>query len=106
MRKLSLPFLAFLQATGLVVYIGLVSLIFIYGNQMFGKVDNYLGPILLLLIFVFSAVISALLVLGRAGFLFWEKRYKEAFPLLFWTMGWIGIYLVLVFILLIVIKQS
>jgi len=103
-KNFSLPFLAFLQATGLVVYIGLVSLIFLYGNQIFGKMNNYLGPILFLLIFVLSAIISSLLVLGRAGFLFWEKRYKEAFPLLFWTIGWISFYLILIFLLILLTK--
>jgi len=104
MRKISLPFLAFLQATGLVVYIGLVSLIFLYGNQIFGRMNNYSGPILFLLIFVFSAVICSILVLGRAGFLFWEKRYKEAFPLFFGTIGWILFYLILVFLLVFLTK--
>jgi len=102
--KISLPFLAFLQATGLLIYISLVSLIFLYGNQIFGKMNNYFGPILFLLIFVLSAIISSILVLGRAGFLFWEKRYKEAFPLFFWTIGWISFYLILVFLLILLAK--
>lgn len=104
MKKISLPFLAFLQATGLLIYIGLVCLIFLYGNQIFGKINNYYGPILFLLIFVLSAVISSTLVLGRAGFLFWEKRYKEAFPLFFWTVAWIFFYLVCVFLLIFLTK--
>ncbi|MBU1000444.1 hypothetical protein KKE78_03570 [Patescibacteria group bacterium] len=104
MKKFSLPFLAFLQATGLLIYISIVSLIFAFGNQIFGKMNNYFGPILLLLIFVLSATISALLVLGRAGFLFWEKRYNEAFPLLFWTISWISFYLFLVMSVLIFVK--
>ncbi|MDD5147788.1 MAG: hypothetical protein PHE48_03770 [Candidatus Daviesbacteria bacterium] len=104
MKKFSLPFLAFLQATGLLIYISLVSLIFLYGNQIFGKMNNYFGPILFLLIFVLSAIISSVLVLGRAGFLFWEKRYRQAFPLLFWTIGWISFYLAGVFLLLLLAK--
>ena len=88
MKNLSLPFLAFLQATGLVVYISLVSQFFMHGEKWFGRMDHLFGPILMLLIFVLSATISALLVLGRSGYLFWGKKYKESFTLLSWTIGW------------------
>ena len=49
---------------------------------------EFFAPIIMLLLFVNSAVISATLVLGRAGMLFWERQYKEAFTLLAWTVGW------------------
>lgn len=88
-KKLSAPFLGFLQATGLVVYIGMVAYFFTLG-PLFSKADTieFYGPILALLLFILSAVISALLVLGRAGVLFWNKNYREAFTLLGWTLGW------------------
>lgn len=88
-KKLSTPFLGFLQASGLVVYIGLVAYFFTLG-PLFSKIDTmkFYGPILMLLLFILSAVISALLVLGRAGVLFWNKNYREAFNLLGWTLGW------------------
>ena len=88
-KKPSLPFLGFLQATGLVVYIGMVAYFFTLGPLFSGKEDiQFYGPILALLLFVLSAVISALLVLGRAGVLFWNKDYRQAFTLLGWTLGW------------------
>lgn len=100
LTKVSLPFLAFLQATALVVYVGLVATIFSNGEALFGKLDNYLGPVLFLLIFIVSAVISATIFLGRAGFLFWEKHYRESFTLLGWTVSWGLFYIIgiLVFI--------
>lgn len=69
-------------------------------NHLFGPVPNFLGPMAFLLLFIISAIISGLLVLGRAGFLFWEKRYKESFTLIGWTLFWAVIYLILVFIFL------
>gem|GEM_PF-1648425 len=88
-NKLSAPFLGFLQATGLVVYIGMLVYFFTLGPLFSGKEDvEFFGPILALLLFVLSAVISALLVLGRAGVLFWNKAYRQAFTLLGWTLGW------------------
>ncbi len=103
-QNLSLPFLAFLQATGLLVYITLVSLFMINANKIFGPIGNFLGPMAFLLLFVVSAMISGFLVLGRAGFLFWEKKYKEAFALVGWTLAFCISYLILSFILLFLSK--
>lgn len=99
-KNLSLTFLGFLQATGLLIYIGLVSQIFIHGNKMFGPQFNFLGPLAFLLLFVISAIISGLLVLARPGYLFWEKRYKESFNLIGWTLFWLIIYLLLALLFL------
>lgn len=49
---------------------------------------EFYAPIIMLILFIMSAVISALLVLGKAGILFWDKKYKESFTLLGWTIGW------------------
>ena len=89
LKKPSTPFTAFLQATGLVIYLVLISLFFNSMERSFtGPSTQFYAPIIMLLLFVISAVISGLLILGRAGFLFWEKRYKESFTLIGWTVGW------------------
>lgn len=103
-KNFSLPFLAFLQATGLFIYIGLISLFLANANKIFGPVGGLLGPMAFLLLFIVSAIISGFLVLGRAGFLFWEKRYKEAFTLALWTLAWAVFYLITVFVLLFISK--
>jgi hypothetical protein len=96
LKKPSLPFLGFLQATGLVVYVGFVSwFLTALGNKIGNdQGGNFYGPIVFLLIFIISAVISALLFLGRAGYLFWEKHYKQSFTLLGWTVGWAVLYFI------------
>lgn len=95
LRKPSAPFLGFLQATGLVVYIGMIAWFSTFG-PIFDKADSleFFAPIIMLLLFIISAVISALLVLGRFGVLFWDKHYREAFTLLGWTLGWCFFYFV------------
>lgn len=99
-KKPSVHFLAFLQATGLVLYLVLISLFFNVVAPGLGETNTkFYAPIIMLLLFTISAVISATIVLGRAGMLFWEKKYKEAFTLVGWTVGWgvmyFGIFLVL-----------
>jgi len=99
-KKLSPPFLGFLQSTGLVVYISFVAYFFTLGSIFATKsAATFYAPVILLLLFILSAVISALLVLGKAGILFWEKKYKQSFILLGWTTGW-GFFYFLVILLI------
>jgi hypothetical protein len=87
-------FVSFLQATGLVVYIILLTSFFNLVTPSFGSVNSQVyAPILLLLLFVVSAVISGLLVLGRAGFLFWEKIQKVLYTN--WIDDMVGAFLFL-----------
>ena len=96
LKKASLPFIAFLQASGLVAYVILISSFFTFAGSRLDHMDSQVFPgVLFLLLFILSATISATLVLGRAGVLFWEKRYKEAFKLLGWTVGWGVLYFLL-----------
>jgi len=103
-KNFSLPFLGFLQATGLLLYITLIATFMANANKVFGPVDNFAGPIAFLLLFVVSAIITSSTVLARAGFLFWEKRYKESFTLLGWTLTWAIFYLISVFVILFLSK--
>ena len=96
LNKFSTPFLAFLQTSGLVFYIFLISLFFNFVTPKFiQNGEQFYAPIIMLIVFVFSAVISGVLILGRAGMLFWEKKYIKSFTLLGWTTGWGLFYLVL-----------
>lgn len=90
-KKFSLPFLAFLQMTGLVIYIILLASFFTFVMPKFNPniaLSEFFAPLIMLLLFILSAVISATLVLGRAAILFWEKKYKESFKLIFWDIVW------------------
>lgn len=99
MKRLSLEFVGFLQAFALVVYCSLVGVLFWRGNELFGPSFTFLGPAVFLIIFVASAVISALLYLGYPFILFWEKKQtKNALKLVVYTTGWLLLFLVLFFL--------
>ncbi len=101
LSKFSIPFLAFLQASALVTYIILISFFFNFVTPLFQKeTTEFYAPIIMLLLFVFSALISGVMILGRAGILFWEKKYKESFILLGWTTVWGLFYFVMMLLLL------
>jgi len=88
-EKTSLGLISFLQALGLAVYCSLVALLFWRGNELFGKVPNYWGPVLFLIIFTTSALISALLVLGYPFYLWQKKETKKAIRLVGYTTAWL-----------------
>lgn len=99
-KNISKPFLGFLQASGIVAYILIISVFLNNVENLFHKdTGKYMAPILVLLLFIISAVISSSLVLGRAGVLFWEKKYSEASTLLAWTVGWSTFYFLLFLII-------
>jgi hypothetical protein len=100
----SLVFIAFLQATAEIVYVGLVTLIFWKGETWFGNMNHYFGPLLLLTLFVVSALISALLVLGYPLILFWDqKKTKKALKLVGYTVAWLILFVLLLMLMLLLL---
>lgn len=100
-KEFSLSFVAFLQALGLVIYCGLVGLLFWRGSVWFGTISNPLGSALFLVLFVASALISALLVLGYPFILFWEKKQTvEALKLVGYTTAWLIFFVFLIIFIL------
>lgn len=94
--KLSLPFIAFLQASGLVIYCLLIGLLIWQSNALFGPPFTFLGPAVFLVLFVASALISALIVLGYPIILFWEKKQTiKALKLVSCTTGWLAFFVLL-----------
>lgn len=76
------------NALGTVLYIFLISQIVIHGEQLFGKVENnFLSPMLFLLLFVFSALVTGSLVLGKPIMMYIDGQKKEAVRLLIYTGG-------------------
>lgn len=85
-----------LSSLGVFVYVFLVSLIMNNGSRIFGEVDNELiAPVLFLLLFVFSALLTSSLILAKPIMLFLEGAKKEAVKLLFYTGASLFVLLVL-----------
>jgi len=102
-KKYSLPFISFFQALGLVIYCSLVGLLFWRGDKWFGPMSTFLGPALVFVLFVVSALISALIVLGHPFILFWEKKQTiEALELVIYTTAWLIFFIFLIVIIFIV----
>ena len=97
--------IGFLQALGLMAYCSLVGILFWKGNEIFGKVPNYWGPFLFLIIFTTSALVSALITLGYPVKLFFdEKRTDQALKLIFYTACWLVFFAVLLMVIIFLLK--
>lgn len=98
-----LEWLGLAQATGLAVYCSLVAFLFWRGNEIFGSVPNYLGPLLFLILFVTSALVSALATLGYPFILFYkENKPTEALKLVGFTAGWLVLFALFILIILVI----
>ncbi len=89
MKNRKLIFISFLNAFGVAIYVAGVSFVIQNGEKIFGKMDNSLGPVAFLMLFVLSAIITGALVLGRPVILYLENRKADAIKLFFYTTGWL-----------------
>ncbi len=95
-KKISMGSLA--SAVGVAAYVAVISYVMRNGEKVFGQVNNFLGPIAFLLMFVLSATITGALVLGRPAMLFLDGQKKEAVKLFLFSAGWLLVIIVAVFI--------
>lgn len=72
-----------------------VGFITYIGNTTSSKNEQLYAPMIALLLFVLSALISGGLVLGKAVQLYLDNKRKPAISLVVWTAGWIFVYLLL-----------
>jgi len=97
---------ALLNALGTLVYVVLIALLMSSLQAMFsGAKDIILAPIAMLLLFVFSAAFTGMLVLGKPVLWYLDGKKKEALALFAWTLLFLFTLTVIVFIVMILIYQ-
>jgi hypothetical protein len=105
MKKSEYIFKSFINASGVFIYVSAIAWFFSNAQTIFGgKEDNsFLIPIFMLLLFIISASITGLLVLGKPIILYFNGHKKESVILLFSTLAWLGFYAFVVAIGLLVL---
>jgi hypothetical protein len=105
MKNSKLILTAILNSLGVAIYVFLISLIMTNGDKIFGSVDNEaMAPLAFLLLFVFSALVTGGLILGRPIMLYLDGQKKEGVKLLFYTGASLFILLILAFLGLAMMK--
>lgn len=99
MGKTNYLFKSFISAAGVFIYVSGVAWLGFNSQTIFGKKDGDMGflmPVFVLLLFVISASVTGLLVLGKPIHLYLSGLKKEAFTLLFATLAWLVLLLLVV----------
>jgi len=83
-------------------YISVVAWVMINGERFFGSGpdDDIRGPLLFLTLFVFSAMVTGTLLLGRPIYYFLNGKKQEAVKLVAYTILSMFVLVVLAFVLL------
>lgn len=95
--KLSPAFIGFLQTAGFLGYIAIFGAIMINASALFGPLNNsgLLGPMLLLSLFVFSAIFCASVILAYPFYVFWEKKdFKTAVKIVANSVFWLFLFII------------
>jgi hypothetical protein len=84
---------ACINALAQVTYITCIALLMRNAQRFFGKAeDTMMAPIIFLLLFVISALISGLLILGKPIMLFMDGSKKDALHMLLYTLGFLIVF--------------
>lgn len=81
---------SFLNALGTVAYISLVGTFMQNASKFLGEKDNFVTPIIVLLLFTLSAITVGGLVLGKPLMLYFDNKKKEAVTMFLQTAGWLA----------------
>lgn len=98
MSNRQLILVSFGHALGVLVYTSAVAWIILNGQRIFAGPGSFWGPLSFLLLFVLSATVVGLLVLGRPGYLYFNREKKTGIVLLLCTVGWLFVFTIGVFL--------
>lgn len=87
MKNSKIFIFSLINAVGVFVYVALVAWLMMNGERIFGKMQNFWGPVAFLLLFIFSALVTGLLVFGRPVYLWLNNNKKEAIKMLLFTVA-------------------
>jgi len=93
------------QAFGVLVYIFLLATFFNRASDWFGEADQeIIAPVAALMLFVFSALVTGGLVLGKPLMLYFDGQKKEGAKLLFFTGIGLFVFMTITFVVLLILK--
>jgi len=102
MKNKKLAQFSFLHSLLAVIYIGLVAILMLNLENWVGQqnINQPWGVMGFLLLFVISATVVGGLVLGRPIIMYLDNQKKSALELLLYTVVWLFIWMVLIFVLI------
>ena len=86
------------------LYVGVVASIMRNGSHWFGVQDSAWTPVAVLMLLVLSAAVTGTLVLGRPLVMYIEGAKKEALKFFGYTIGWLFLLTLTIFVVMVAIK--
>ena len=96
MEDKKLFFYGVMHSLGVLAYVSLVVLFMSNAQNIFGKGDNFMTGIIILLVFILSALITGSLVLGKPILFYLDGKKEAGVRMLFYTIISLAIILALV----------
>ena len=100
MKNSKIAIWALLNSLAVFLYTSGVVWLMNNAQKFFGMANTFWIPLSVLLLFVVSATIVGLLILGRPGYLYFSGMKTEGLKMLFYTIGCLVIITIVVFICL------
>ena len=95
MKRSTIIWRSLADAAGTFFYVAGVAWFMFNAGKIFDGADSFVAPLFLLLLFVISATITGLLVLGKPAALYLGGQKKESLFLLLATLGWLVIFVLI-----------
>lgn len=89
-----------MNAAGVFIYVSIIAWFGFNSQKIFDKSPSMLIPLFMLLLFIISALVTGLLVLGKPIHLYLSGFKKESFILLFSTLSWLILFLIMIVVAL------
>ena len=104
MKKNEYIYKSFVNAGGVFAYISALVWFIFNAEKIFGSYPGLLGPVIGLLVFIISASVTGFLVLGKPIELFISGEKRVAIQMLFTTIAWLTLFLLVLAVSLILAK--
>ncbi len=96
MKKSEYLLRSFINAAGVFVYVALIAWLGFNSKTIFGEAPSFIAPLFMLLLFVVSACITGLLVLGKPILMYLNNQRREAIVLFSVTLSWLVLFLAII----------
>ena len=98
MKKSQIITSALINSLSTAIYVMLIAILLYSGEQgFFEKMNSAFIPIIMLMIFVFSAAFTGFLMLGKPVMWYLDNKKKEAVFLFFYTLAFFLIIILILF---------
>lgn len=96
MKNTKLLFYAIINSLGVFAYTIGVWWVMSNAPRIIGPMESFWGPVAFLLLFVLSATVVGLLVLGRPAYLYFNGAKREGVKLLLYTLSFLFLIILIV----------